>query len=115
MRVSEDEFITELVANISYIKLSLLTAYLGIETDVEEHIAQLLLDIHHIVLHQSIAQLEGLLYGVGAQTLIGLLTVPGTLLPQVVQHVQQPAEGCHLLFSGMRFHIVSIFFSSVPP
>ena len=103
--MTEDELVAKLIAHIGNVELSLLAAYLGIEADVQQHVAQLLLYIERIILHERITQLEGLLYGIWAQALIGLLAVPRAFLTQVVQHIQQSSEGCQLLFSCMHFHL----------
>ena len=48
--MAEDEFVAEFIAHICDVKASLLAAYLGVEGNVQEDIAQLLADIQGIVL-----------------------------------------------------------------
>ena len=102
VRMTEDELVHQLVADISNVELFLLLSYLGIEAYVQQHVAKLLADIGLVVLHESVTQLVCLFYGIGAQRLIGLLSVPRTFLAQLVQNVQQPAESLHFFFSCMH-------------
>ena len=92
MWMSENQLIAEFVADIGDVEVSCLRAYLGVEDDVEEHVAELLADVILVILDDGISQLVGLLNRIGAQALVGLLTVPRALLPQVVHDVEQTSE-----------------------
>ena len=50
MGMTEDKFVTELVANVCNIKLILLAAYFGIENHMEQDVSQLFLNVRHVVL-----------------------------------------------------------------
>ena len=76
---------------------------------MKQHVTQFLFNVQRVVLHQRVTQFVGLLNGVGTQALISLLAVPGALLAQVIQHIQQAPESCHLLFSRMYSHFTLRF------
>ena len=92
MRVAIDELVAQFVAHVGNVELALLAAYLGIEDDMQQDIAQFLANLLVVVLHQGIAEFKRLFDGVGAQALVGLLAVPGAFGPQVVHHVEQSPE-----------------------
>ena len=89
----------ESVAHVGNVELTLLAAYLGIEDNVQEHIAQFLAYLLGVMFDEGIAQFKGLFYGIGSQTLVGLLAVPWALLAQSVHHIQQTAKRRKFLFS----------------
>ena len=65
MRMAEYQFIYQMIADISNIKLGFLFTNAGIERDMQQDIAQLLADVSDIILHQCIAQLIGLFNRIG--------------------------------------------------
>ena len=93
MRMPEYKFVAELVADVGDVEIARLAAYLGVEDDVKEHVAELLADVRFIVLDDGVGQLVCLLNGVWAQALVGLLAVPRTFCAQVVHDVEQTSEG----------------------
>ena len=105
MRMTEYQFVNQMITNVRYIKLRLLLTYPGIECNMQQNVAQLLTDILYVVLHQRVAEFVGFFYRVRAQTLVGLLAIPRTFLAQCIQHVEHASEGLHLLFTGVSlFH-----------
>ena len=88
MRMTEDQLVGLRVTHVSDIEIICLRTDLCIEQHVHQHVPQLLANPLGIVLHQGVAQFEGLLYRIGPQTLIGLFLIPRTFLPQLVQHIQ---------------------------
>jgi hypothetical protein len=102
MRMPGNHFPSQGIADICHVKLLLLLCYLGIETDVQQHIAQLLADVVDIVLDQGIAELIGLLDGIRPEALVGLLLVPRTIGPQRVKHVEKTTESLHFFFFCMH-------------
>ncbi len=113
VRVAEDELVAQLITDIRNIKGLLLLPYLGIETDVKQHISKFFADVFVVIVDKSVTEFIRLLYRIGAQTLVRLLAVPGTFLPQRVQHVQQTAESRHFLFSCMHNLFTGIFSAKV--
>ena len=87
-----DQFVAEAVAYISDIKVFRLGAHLGVEDHMEQHVAEFLAYLVHVVPRDSGGQLERLLDCVLPQAVEGLFAVPGTFLPKVVHNVQQPPE-----------------------
>ena len=81
VRVSEYQFVNELVAHVGDVEIAFLTANPCIEADVKQHVAQLLADVGSVVLHQGVGELESLLDGVWPQAFVSLLLVPWTFLP----------------------------------
>ena len=105
MRMTEYQFVNQMITNVRYIKLRLLFTYPGIECNMQQHVAEFLANILHIVLHQGVTEFISLLYRIRTQTLVGLLTVPRTFLAQCIQHIEHASEGLHLLFTGVSlFH-----------
>ena len=98
MGVAEDEFVAQFVADVGNVEIALLAAYLGIEDNVQKHIAKFLAYLVGVLFDEGIAQFESLLYGVWAQALKGLLAVPGALLSEGVHHIQQTTESGQFLF-----------------
>ena len=86
--MTEYHLVTQLVTDISYIKLRFLLTYPTIEYNVEQHVAQLLTYFITVVLQNRITQLERLFDGVWSQALVGLFAIPRALHPQPVHHIQ---------------------------
>ena len=101
MGVAEYQLVGLLVANIGHVEAALFLAYQGVETDMHQNVAKFLADVLLIVTKQCIAQLERLLYRVGAEALVGLLAVPWAFHTEAVKYVKQAPECCHFLFSTM--------------
>ena len=53
MRVAEDEFVAEPVADIGDVEFSGLGAHLGVEDDVQQHVPQLFADLVHVMARDS--------------------------------------------------------------
>jgi hypothetical protein len=64
---------------------------------VQQHIAQFFTDVVGIIGHQSRAQLIDFFYRIASQTLVGLFSIPRTLLTQFFHHVQQVAKSLQYL------------------
>ena len=92
MRVTENEFVAEPVADIGYIKVVRLGAHLGIENNVQEHVSEFLGDLRHVVAGDGGRQFERLLDGVLAEGVESLFAVPRAFLPEVVHDIQKPSE-----------------------
>ena len=88
MRMPKDEFVADMVAHISNIEKSRFATYLGIENDVEQDVAEFLAYYPTVLAQQGVAEFVGFLYGVGAQALKGLFSVPGAFLAQLVHDVE---------------------------
>ena len=100
--MAEFEFGHQRIAHVGYVKLSFFLGYLAVEQNMKEHIAEFLADFGIVGIDQSLAKLIYLLYGVGAQRLIGLLGVPWAFHAQSVEYINEPAEGLHLLLTCVR-------------
>ena len=68
---------------------------------MQQHIAQLFADVILVIAHQGVTKFISLFDSIGAQTFVGLLAVPGTFLAQLVEYVEEAAEGFHLFLSCM--------------
>ena len=90
--MAEHQLVSFLIADIADIELAVFPADDAIEHHVLQHIAQLLLDILVIALHQGITKLESLLDGIRTKTLECLLLIPWTLQAQTILYIQQAAE-----------------------
>lgn len=90
--VAEDEFFAKGIAHVGYVKLAFLLAESGVKQDVEQHIAQFFAYVVGLSSYQCLGKFHSFLYGVGANTLIGLCRIPRTLFPERVHHVEQLAE-----------------------
>mgnify|MGYP000086814551 CR=1 FL=1 len=106
-RMAEHQFICLLIANIANIELAVFSADDAIEHHVLQHIAQLLLDILVIALHQGVTKLESLLNRIRTKTLKCLLFIPWTLQAQTVLHIQQAAERRQFFFFRMSFSCIT--------
>ena len=100
--MAEHQLVSFLIADIADIELAVFSADDAIEHHVLQHIAQLLLDILVIALHQGITKLESLLDGIRTKTLECLLLIPWTLQAQTILYIQQAAERRHFLFFRMH-------------
>ena len=86
------KFVAKAVTYILHIELLFLARNFGIESHVQQYIAQLLTDILRIIGNESIAQLKALLNRVRTQGLVCLFSVPWTLLAQFVKNIKKTAE-----------------------
>ena len=93
MRMAEYELVAKLVSSPGSVELLLFRPDLGVEANVQQHVAQFLADVLLVVVHEGIAQLIGFFDGVGAQALVGLLAIPGAFDAQFIEHVQKSSEG----------------------
>lgn len=66
VRMAVDELVAQSVGHVRIVERAGLFAQLGVEHDVEQQVAQLLLDALHIVIEQRVGQLVGLLDRVAA-------------------------------------------------
>ena len=105
--MAEHQFICLLIANIANIELAVFSADDAIEHHVLQHIAQLLLDILVIALHQGVTKLESLLDRIRTKTLECLLFIPWALQAQTVLHIQQAAECRQFFFFRMSFSCIT--------
>lgn len=105
MRVAEDELVGDAIADVRYIEIVawsiarwtreipfLFGAHLGIENDMQKHVAQFFADLVHVMLRDSSGQFKSLFYGILAQAVESLFAVPRAFDPQLVHDVQQPFE-----------------------
>ena len=69
---------------------ALLFAHLGVEHDVEQHIAQLLTYAVKVFVSDGVYEFKTLLYGVVAQRVEGLFSVPRAFFAQGIHHLQEP-------------------------
>ena len=60
---------------------------------MQQHIAQLFADVILVIAYQGVTKFISLFDSIGAQTFVGLLAVPGTFLAQLVEYVEEAAEG----------------------
>ena len=105
MGMTKDKLIGRAVADIDDVEVALLLADAGIEANVQQNVAQFLTDFVFIVLYEGISQLEGLLDCVRTQTLVGLLSVPRTILPERVQNIEIAPESRHFFFFCVHVRI----------
>ena len=68
---------------------------------MQEHVAELLAYVGGVVGHEGVGELVHLLYGVGAQILVGLLGVPGTFHAEYVERVDDAPEGLEAFCAGV--------------
>ena len=92
MWVTVDKLIAERIYHLAHIKFSRFLAKTRIKDNVQQKVAQLLCNIVQVSLKNCIGELKGLLYGLRAKRSKGLLSVPRTLLPQLVHYSQQAVE-----------------------
>ena len=102
MRMPGDHLLRQGVTHVRHVKLFLFLCDLRIETDVQQHVTQLLADVVDIVLDQGVAELVGLFDRIGSQTLVRLFLVPRTVRPQRVEHVQETTESLHFFLFCMH-------------
>ena len=92
MGMTENQLVTLRIGHIRDIERPLFRSYFGIKYHMQQQVAQLFLDILHIVIEQRIDQFIGLFYGAATQRFKGLYPVPRALHPQLVHHVKQAPE-----------------------
>jgi hypothetical protein len=109
VRMAEDELVAKGVADVGNVKFLLLFANLGIEDDVEQDVAKLLLEVFVVARDDGGTEFVGFFDGVGAERFVGLLAVPRTLLAQLVEDVEQSPERLHFLLSSMFLHKSDVF------
>ena len=88
MRVAIYQLVADAICHLRVVKCPLLLAELRVEYDVQQQVAKLLFDTLHILIRDGIGKLIGLLYGVVAQRVEGLLPVPRTLAAQRIHHIK---------------------------
>ena len=108
MRMTGDHLPCQGVTDISHIKLRLLLSDLRIETDMEQHITQLLADIGYVVLDQSIAEFIGLFDGIGTKALVGLFLVPRTICPQCIQDIEKSTKSLHFFLFCVHKSLINV-------
>ena len=77
--MTENQFLAEAITNVRNVKRFLLGADFGIETNVQQNVAQFFANFVVVLLDESVAEFIDFFNGVGTQALVGLLPVPGTL------------------------------------
>ncbi len=97
VRVAVDEFVAYAICHIGIVECALLRAEFRVEDNVQQQVAQLLLDALHITVGNGIDEFVGLFDCVVAQRLEGLLTVPRTLLAQSVHNLYK-TQRCVCIF-----------------
>lgn len=102
MGMAENKFLTKTVAYVFHIEIIGFGAYLCVKSHMQQHIAQLFADVILVIAHQGVTKFISLFDSIGAQTFVGLLAVPGTFLAELVEYVEEAAEGFHLFFSCMH-------------
>ena len=100
--------VAHLMADVCNIKLAFFRGYQCIEYNVHDDVAKLLAYFGIVVVDNGIAEFIGFFYGVGAQTVDGLLLVPGTLLPKFVHDVEQAAKSFDFLLSGVHDYLAEL-------
>jgi len=101
MRVAVDELIAKGIGHIAEVEGTLLLADRAIEDNVQEHIAQLFLDLFGTPREDRIRELIDLFEGIGTEALGRLLTIPRAVLTQTLHDIEETAHGRQLLFSTM--------------
>ena len=101
MWVAVDELIAKGIGYIAEVKGTLLLADGAIEDNVQEHIAQLLLDLLGAPREDRIGELIDLFEGIGTEALGRLLTIPRAVLAQALHDIEETAHSRQLLFSTM--------------
>ena len=99
--VTVNQFVAKGIAHVGDVKGAVLFANLGVECNVQQHVAQLFLGRLVVVANEGIAQFIGLFYGIGTQAFVGLFVVPGAFLAQNVEYVDQSTECFGLFFFGV--------------
>ncbi len=101
MRVSPQHLVGYTLRNVSEIELSLFLGDTGMEDNVEQQIAKLLLDVLGIVTFDCIDQFVGFIQGMTGDGLAGLANIPGTAIfriPQIHHNLQQVFDCAHQFY-----------------
>ena len=99
MRMAEDEFVAQAIAYVGNVEGFGLGTHLGIEDDVQKHVAEFFAYLVHVMSRDSGSQFVGLFDGVLAQTVESLFAIPRAFLPQVIHDVEQSFKGRELFSS----------------
>ena len=107
MRMAIDQLVAQGIDRRRIVEGTGLLTQLGIEYDMQQQVADLLLDPLQIVVQNGICQLIGLLDGIVSQRIESLLPVPGALLAQGVHHLQQAfgRRQALVLFHSIRYYL----------
>ena len=110
MGVAEDELFADAVGHGVQIEATGLLLHKGVEHHLEQHVAQLLLQVLGAALVDGLHGLIGLLQEIAADGLVGLLRVPGA-------PAGRPQEADNLLqvLDAVRILILKIYHISRPP
>ena len=92
MRVTENELVREVGADVGDVEIPFLRSDFGIEEHVQQDVAQLLADVLPVVVKKGVAEFIDLFYGVWPQALVGLLPVPRAFDAELVEDVEYAAE-----------------------
>jgi hypothetical protein len=92
MWVAKYQLVVERIGYVGDIKLILFVGNLGIEQNVEQHIAEFLFDIGGVIAGESLSELIDFFDCVRAQALVGLFGIPRTAHTQNVECINHPAE-----------------------
>ena len=96
VRMAVDQFVAQTVDHVHDIVFALFRGNLGIEDDVQEHVAQFLGYLPALPAEDGVAQLVSLLNRLRTQRLGGLLVIPGAFLPELIHYIQKAAESLQL-------------------
>ena len=92
VRVTEYEFVAQPITYIGYVEIPRFAGYLGVEDDVQEHVAKFLAYLIHVMTHDGGGEFVGLFDGVLTQTLESLFAVPRAFLAEFVHDGQQAVK-----------------------
>ena len=97
MRVTVDQLVVDAPGHIGQREPALLGGQRGVEVDLEQQVAQLLLQVSNrrraaVQPFDGLDHLVGLFDGVAGQALVGLLPVPRAALPQGADQLGEPDQ-----------------------
>ena len=113
--MAEYQLVRLSVADIGYVKASLLRAYDAVEKHMLQDIAKLFAYLGSVVGQQGVTKLIGFLDGMGPERGVGLFPVPWTFLAEVVKDIQQTPESLQLLFTCMHIFFFVVCYSWIYP
>ena len=93
MWMAEYQFLAQAVDDIGNVEIVGFRRYFGIKNNVQQNVAQLLLNIGKVVFDDGIGKLIGFFNGKMAEAFDCLFLIPWTLGPELVHDVEQPLKG----------------------
>ena len=87
--MAENHLVADFLQDVGHIIFSLLLGNLGVENDVQHHVAQFLFQLFFVLFHDRIGKLIHFFHRHGTEAVDGLGTVPRAFGPQAVHDIEQ--------------------------